>query len=325
MAVDTNYVYFAQGVTGNEWQAGNISAGATAESPIAIDYVNIGDALESAPIQRGRNVRLELSLFEEIADVNTPLIAGDDTLTGFAMTLLGGAKGKGSPSKTGPTEIQGARLPVGTTQTYPFTGNAGDYLGTTTYSSEYAAVYAADASSTEGETVDSYMKLVIQKVTGLSPQYAEDGSATPGVNDGADFITGLAWDGNQWVDTNGGDGITVGGNISNVAFGPELTISGTFNVGASGLPWKFTSDGTYLITFALENGTPVVFDENTLVRNDDPLLPGFQPTELTEGRLTQVVGDGLLGLGGDTHNGLLAMLVGVPSAVGGGGEALALM
>lgn len=320
--VDPNYVYFAQGVTGNEWQAGNISAVATAESPIAIDFVNIGDALESAPIQRGRNVRLELSLFEEIADVtNTP----DDTLTGFAMTLLGGAKGKGSPSKTGPTEIQGARYPSADWSGSPIVNapvSADTTLDGITYETPYAAVYAADASSTEGETVDSYMKLVIQQVTGLTPQYIGQG--------GSDFITGLGWDGNQWVDTDGGDGITVGGNISNVAFGPELTISGTYNVGASGSPWKFTADGTYLITFALKDGTPVIFDAGTQVANDDPLLPGFQPTELTAGRYTQVVADNTFGVtpgaGGvlepaDTHNGLLAMLVGVPSQLPtGGGE-----
>lgn len=317
---DPDYVYFAQGVAENEWQAGNISAGATTTTPIAIDYVNIGDALESAPIQKGRNVRLELTLFEEIGDLSGIL---GDTLPGFAMTLLGGAKGGGKPSKKGPTESQGARLPIDKWTGMPYSGTASDStddLGIT-YDSQYASVYAANASTTEGETVDSYMKLVIQKVEGLMPQYAEDGTVTAGVNDGADFITGLSWDGNQWVDVIAGDSIKIGENISNTAFGPELTISGTYNVGASGSPWKFTADGTYLITFALEDGTPVIFDESTVVRNDDPLQAGFQPTELSEGRLTQVVADKQLGLNGeDTHNGLLALLVGVPSTVGGGVE-----
>lgn len=317
---DPDFVYFAQGVAGNEWQAGNISADATAATPIAIDYVNIGDALESAPIQKGRNVRLELTLFEEIGDVTGK---EGDTLSGFVMTLLGGAKGGGKPSKKGPTESQGARLPIDEWTGTPYSDTSSDTTNSLgiTYDSQYAAVYAANASSTEGEIVDSYMKLVIQKVKGLAPQYAEDGSVTPGVNDGADFITGLSWDGNQWVDVIPDDTITIDDNISNTAFGPELTISGTYNVGASGLPWKFTADGTYLITFALEDGTPVIFDENTVVRNDDPLLAGYQPTELSEGRLTQVVADKQLGLNGeDTHNGLLALLVGVPSTVGGGGE-----
>lgn len=322
VTVDPAYAYFAQGVVGNTWQAGNVSA----DAPIAINYVNIGDALESAPIEKGRNVRLELSLFEAVGDVTG--IEGD-TLTGFVMTPLGGAKGKGKPSTTGPTEIQGARYPASEWDGTPVSDVVSDSTTAAgiTYETEYAAVYAADASSTEGETVDSYMKLSIQKVTGLSPKYAEDGLAVPGTNDGVDFLTGngLAWNGSQWVDSNPGDTITVGGNLSKVAFGPELTVSGTYNVGASGKPWKFAADGVYLITFALEDGTPVVFDENTLVRNDDPLLPGFQPTELSEGRLTQVVADGLLGTGGnDTHNGLLALLVGVPSSVGGGGEESAL-
>ncbi len=318
---DTSYVYFAQGVEGNEWQAGNISPDATAASPIAIDYVNIGDALESAPIQKGRNVRLELTLFEEIADVTgTP----DDTLSGFAMTLLGGSKGKGKPGTTGPTESQGARYPYDNPWTAQ-TGTASDITNDQgiTYDSAYASVYAANGTNTgEGDTVASYMTLVIQKVDGLSPQYIGQG--------GADFITGLGWDGSQWVDTNSSDAITVGNNLSATTFGPELTISGTYNVGASGSPWKFTADGTYLITFALKDGTPVIFDAGTKVANDDPLLPGFQPTELTAGRYTQVVADNTFGVTpgpgsgfepADTHNGLLAMLVGVPSQLPtGGGE-----
>jgi hypothetical protein len=238
------------------------------------------------------------------------------------MTLLGGAKGSGKPSKTGPTESQGARLPSDLGAQLPYVGTASTTTQSqgTTYESQYASVYAADASTTEGESVDSYMQLVIQKVEGLLPQYAQDGTITPGINDGADFITGLSWDGSQWVDINPDDEIRIGANISEIAFGPELTISGTYNVGASGMPWKFTDDGTYLITFALKDQAPVIFDASTAVRNDDASLVGFQPTELSEGRLTQVVADGQLGLGGDTHNGLLALLVGVPSSVGGGGE-----
>jgi hypothetical protein len=320
-------VYFAQGVTGNEWQAGNLAAGATPTDPVIIDYVNIGDALESAPIELGRFVRLELSLFEEIADVtDTPLDPLDDTLTGFAMTLLGGAKGGGKPEKKGPTESQGARYPAADWNGTPVSGTVSAATTTAgiTYETPYAAVYAADPSSAEGETVNSYLKLVIQEVTGLAPQYAQDGTVTPEVNDGVDFITGTGfkWDGTKWVDTNTGDniGISTQNLADSIIFGPELTVSGTYNVGASKTPFKFTNSGTYLITFALEDGTPVAFDENTLVRNDDPALPGFQPTELSEGRLTQVIGNGGFSTTGDTHNGLLAMLVGAPSQVGGGGE-----
>jgi len=302
-------------VSGNTWQAGNISVQATGENPIVLDYVNIGDALESAPIQRGRNVRLELTLFEEIADVTG--VPGD-VLTGFAMTLLGGAKGGGSPTTTGPTESQGARYPAADWSGGPVSGIASTESTAKgiTYDTPYASVYAADASSAEGETVESYMKLSIQKVEGLLPQYVNGTN-----NDSADFITDLLWNGSQWVDSSSSDNITVGANISTAKFGPELTVSGTYNVGASGKPWKFTADGVYLITFALKDGSPIALDANTLVRNDDPDQPGFQPLDLLEGRLTQVVGDGALSNTGDTHNGLLAMLVGVPSSVGGGGEA----
>lgn len=335
---DTSFVYFAQGVDGNEWQAGNIAFGDSdfnfdfdtdedgVNDAIAVDYVNIGDALESAPIQQGRNVRLELTLFEQIADVTgTPDDPADDTLSGFAMTLLGGSKGKGKPGTTGPTESQGARYPYANPWTTLTDGTVSDVTDDQgiTYDSAYASVYAANASSTgEGETVDSYMTLVVQKVEGLTPQYIGQGET--------DFITGLGWDGTQWVDTDSSDLITVGNNLSTTAFGPELTISGTYNVGASGSPWQFTADGTYLITFAMKDGTPVVFDANTQVQNDDPLVSGFQPTPLTAGRYTQVVADNTFGVtagagGGfdpaDTHNGLLAMLVGVPSQLPtGGGE-----
>jgi len=316
---DSDYVYFAQGAELNEWQAGNLSEVGT----VTPNYVNIGDALESAPIQLGRFVRLELSLFEEISDLTEVV---DDTLTGFAMTLLGGAKGGGKPSTKGPTESQGARYPSNAWDGGPVTDVVSEATTASgiTYETPYAAVYAADGSSTEEETVESYLKLVIQEVEGLDPQYAKDGTVNSGANDGvnADFLTGTGflWNGDQWVDPNGvTDGIIVYPEnlAANTVLGPELTISGTYNVGVSKTPFKFTKEGTYLITFALEDGTPIEFDENTLVRNDDPALPGFQPLELAEGRLTQVVADGDLGLGGDTHNGLLAMLVGAPSSVGG--------
>lgn len=315
--VPDDYVYFAQGVEGNEWQADSI----VTQEPVVVDYVNIGDALESAPIKQGGNVRLELTLFEEVADVTD--VAGQQ-LTGFEMQLLGGAKGKGSPSKTGPTESQGARYP--TTSEWegdPFEGDAASAPVGVTYETPFASVYAADSTATtESETGDSYMRLAIQKVTGLNPRYATDQSALEGANDDVDLLTGaFGWDGTKWVDADTSDGITVGDNLANVNFGPELTISGTYNVGASGKPWKFTTEGVYLITFALDKDAPISFDANTLVRNDDPALSGFQPTELSEGRLTQVVSDGFLSFGGpDTHNGLLAMLVGVPSSVGGTGE-----
>jgi hypothetical protein len=43
---DSAFVYFAQGVEGNTWQADNY----TTAGPVVVDYVDIGDALESAPI-----------------------------------------------------------------------------------------------------------------------------------------------------------------------------------------------------------------------------------------------------------------------------------
>jgi hypothetical protein len=223
------------------------------------------------------------------------------------MTLLGGAKGSGRPTVKGPTESQGARLLANLG--LPYTGSTASAPAGTTYASDYASVYGATSSG--GEVSTSYMTMTIQKVTGIDPTYV--GDAAP------DFLTGLTWNGSQWVSDTAA--ITVGDNITNTAFGPELNIGGKYIMGASGKPWKFTADGNYLITFAVKNDAPISFDIGTTVKNDDgSSINGFQPTDLLEGRYTQVVGDALLSTSGDRHNGLLAMLVGVPSTVGGGGE-----
>ena len=300
---DSNYVYFAQGVKENEWQAGSIIR-PKIDGAVTVEFVDIGDALESAPIKRGSNIRLELSLYEKL----------DTPLTAFAMTLLGGSKsGGGRPAQTGTgsTESQGARLAATSWSGSPVTGDTTDEdfrentTYPTTYQSDYASIYAA---TTSGETADSYMNLTIQKVSGLNP---------------GDPITGLVWNGTEWQDANTflEDPITVGGNISNTTFGPELNIAGKYIMGASGQPWKFTEDAIYLVTFALENLAPIKLDSNvTRVVNDDPALQGFQPISIGEGtvRATQVITDGTMGLNGDdTHNGLLAMIVEVPSTIGG--------
>ena len=106
---------------------------------------------------------------------------------------------------------------------------------------------------TGGETANPYMSMSIQRVTGV---------------DSIDDLTVLDWSGSEWTDPTPGDGVTVDGNIVNTAFGPELNIGGKYIMGASGKPFKFTSDGDYLITFALEDGSPIFFDGNTKVAND---------------------------------------------------------
>lgn len=300
-AVDPGYVYFAQGVEGNAWQAENIALDGL--STITVDYVDIGDALESAPLKQGSNVRLELTLYQDLASTDLGEVAYENPLTGFAMTLLGGAKGSGKASTTGPTESQGARLATSAWTGLPYSGTTETAPDGTTFESSYASIYAA--TSTGGETTNSYMSLSVQKVTGLDPGAA---------------VTGLAWNGSQWVDADSTDAITVGANLSNTLFGPELNIAGKYIMGASGKPWKFTADGNYLITFALEDGAPVLMDANTVVANFDAATVGFLDVEAGS-RPTEVIADGLMGTaGGDTHNGLLAMLVGVPSTVGGEGE-----
>lgn len=280
-----DHAYFAQGVEGNVWQAGSLAS----TEPVVVDYVDIGDALETAPIKAGTNLRLELTLYEAL----------DDTLTAFEITVLGGAKGGGKPTVKGPTESQGARMGQddwaagGPNHTWD-RAYAPDG---TTFESEFASIYAGKSGT--GETADSYMSMSIQTVTGVETV--------------DDLLAALDWNGAEWQ--GGGDGVTVGDNIFNTSFGPELNIGGKYIMGASGKPFKFTSDGDYLITFAIEDNAPLSFDGNTQVANDDAVLnqSGFQPDPydaLEDAyRETWVVPDG------DGHNGLLVMLVGVPSSV----------
>ena len=302
--LNTDYLYFAQGVAGNEWQAdSSVSAGV----PVTIDYVDIGDALESAPIKQGTNVRLELTLYQDLINLDSGELGDGLSQTAYAMTLLGGAKGSGKPSTVGPTESQGAQLLESLWNGSPYTGDIATAPAGTTFESNVASVCAAEGAG-EG-AVTSYMRMSIQKVEGLAQ---------------GDLVTGLAWDGTKWVDANPDDAISVGGNLVTAAFGPELNIAGKYIMGASGKPYKFTADGNYLVTFALEDGTPVRLDGSTLVQNDaDPDTLGYQPGDAA-GRITQVIADGdmsSLDSDGDTHNGLLVMIVGVPSsAPEGGGE-----
>lgn len=276
---EPGYVYFAQGVEGNTWQADSLIA----TTPVTVDYVDIGDALESAPLKAGANVRMELTLYQDLLNLDTEE-PGGASLTGFSMTVLGGAKGGGKPTTGGATESQGARVLESNWSGSPLDGSA-PFEGTT-FESDYASINAGD-----------YMSLSIQKVTGL-----ESGSPD----------TGLDWVGGKWVDANPDDGITVGDNLLNTGFGPELNIAGKYIMGASGKPFKFTADGNYLVTFAVDNGAPLLLDANTLVANFNAGTLGFDA--LTEARPTEVIADG------ETHNGLLVMLVGVPSEVGGGEE-----
>jgi hypothetical protein len=289
------YRYFAQGVEGNVWQADS----SVAATPVTIDYVDIGDALESAPIKAGTNVRLELTLYQDLINLDSGEPGDGLSQTAYAMTLLGGAKGSGKPSIVGPTESQGARLPESAWDGSPYAGDIATAPAGTTFESNVASVCAAEGAG-EG-AVNSYMSMSIQKVEGLAQ---------------GDLVTGLAWDGTKWVDADPTDSISVGGNLVTTAFGPELNIAGKYIMGASGKPYKFTADGNYLVTFALEDGTRVRLDESTLVQNDaDPATLGYQPGDAA-GRITQVIADGVMsysGSDGDTHNGLLAMIVGVPS------------
>ena len=77
-------------------------------------------------------------------------------------------------------------------------------------------------------------------------------------------------------------------------------------MGASGSPWQFPEAGTYILTFSLDNGSPIAFDNDTKIGNYNALDQAF---DLTSGREAIVLPDS------DTHNGLIYMLVTVPSSV----------
>jgi hypothetical protein len=272
---DPAYYYFAQGNEDNVWQADSL----TATDAVTIDYIDIGDALESAPIKADQNVRLELTLYEKIADV-TGISEDESTLTGFAMTLLEGAKGKGRPSQTGPTELQGARLDQSLWGAEGYSTNIADNLGGyddlisngTLYETPYASVYSGDL-----------LDLTIQPIS-------QDG------------VTGLNWDGGSDLWT----GSAVGEKLAVPGFAPELNIAGKYIVGASGSPFQFPDNGKYIITFSLDEGG-IAFGEGTEVANFDPAVLGFSEAE---GRAATVVKDGIYA----NNNGLIWMIVDVNPA-----------
>jgi hypothetical protein len=252
---DSKY-WFHQKSEGNEWQAYNEQA----TGPIAIDKIDVGDALESARIALDRFIRIELALLKDIGDSENP----DDGQLAYYMENIYGQ---------GQTEVQGTPYTAGS---LTITGNLNQIKaldGLTTYRSDLATVYAPA----------NVMNLTIQKFA-------------------ADPVTGLAWNGEQWV----GSGIGTTDYAANTAFGAELTVSGKVISGVSGQPFSFTEAGFYRITFEIEQGASIFLDGET------------EPYNVAGARIMEIVPDGLLGVGGeDTHNGLIYLDVQVPSLVAG--------
>lgn len=273
------YYYFAQKTEGNEWQAGNIQA----SEPVEVGWVDIGDAMESAPVKLGRFIRLELALYDDLrTDGNyTP-----DSMRAYTMTQLS--------EQTGRNEVQGVRS-LSENTIIDNDSNAIDALTGTTYQSNFATVYAP------------MMELTIQKFDVDNPS--------------EDQLTGLRWDGDNsiWVGDDGVIGTT--DYAESTKFGSELNVVGKVINGVSDKPFRFTDAGLYRVTFSLPNNIPMVLTEDTLIGTYDKDTYDFSP--VTEGRETIVVADNTLGVdGADTHNGLLYMDMLVPSIVGGEGEEL---
>lgn len=152
-----DYYWFAQKNEGNTWQAYNEQA----TGAIAIDKVDVGDALESARIELGQFVRIELALFKDIGD---PLISDDGQLA-YHMEQIDGQ---------GKTEVQGTRYTAASLQqTFASADDAFTQLGDSglpIYRSDLATVYAPS----------QVKNLTIQKFE-------------------HDPVTGLDWNGDQWV------------------------------------------------------------------------------------------------------------------------------
>lgn len=141
--VPPGYVWFAQKVDGNEWQAGN----RVASAPIVIDAVDMGDALESARLRIGNFIRVELALFDNL---NEPMRA-------YEMAKIGGQ---------GKTEVQGTRLEQDRWMDggVSLTGSQLDtLLGSTTYLSDRATVYTP--AGVMGLTIQ---KFAVDPVAGLA-------------------------------------------------------------------------------------------------------------------------------------------------------------
>ncbi len=228
--------------------------------------------MESSPVRLGRFLRLELALYD---DLSTDGDYTPDSMRAYTMTQLS--------EQTGRNEVQGSRADSNSVVIDNNSSQIDELLGTTTYESNFATVYAP------------MMDLTIQKL-----------------DSEADDLTGL-WNGSQWV----GEGIGDEDYAANTQFGSELNVVGKVINGVSDKPFRFTEEGLYRITFSLPDDASIVFTKDTQVGNYS--ADGF--TELTEGRTTTVVADGQLGVGGDdTHNGLLYMDIIVPSVMGGGEE-----
>jgi len=242
-----------------------------ATEPVTIDKVDIGDALESARIALGRFVRIELALFKDVGVETDP----DDGWLAYKMEQIDGQ---------GKTEVQGTPY-TEASLIIPDPDNLTtieDLEGLTTYRSDLATVYAPS----------SVMNLTIQKFD-------------------ADPVTGLEWNGEQWV----GPGIGARNYAANTGFGSELTVSGKVISGVSGKPFKFTDEGNYRITFEIEEGATILLDETTKRYN------------VAGARHMKIVPDGEMsydpdGIGAETHNGLIYLDVQVPSTVAGDDEVL---
>ena len=238
--------WFHQKAVGNEWQAQNT----VWSGPLDVDKIDLGDALESARIELGRFVRIELALLKDIGD---PEIV-DDGWLGYRMEQIDGQ---------GPDEVQGTPYTQSEyTLTFENADEAFALLGDTgvpIYRSDLASVYAPAG----------VMSLTIQKFT--------DGVTDP------DSVTGLYWDGDGWV----GPGIESENYAAQTNFGSELTVSGKVISGVSGKPFSFTEAGQYRITFEIAGGASIFLDAETEPYNVAgarlmEIVPDYVPAEGAE-------------------------------------------
>lgn len=155
---------YAQKTDGNVWQAENM---AFTESRVIVNEIDWGDSLESVDMKVGRPVRVELSLYEQVADLG---LTNDEalitTFTGYEMVMLA------NPSS--PDEVQGV-CALGTS------ADDNNGAGIFTYASEWATVYSPHG------------KILIQKITQDEPVLSWNG--TQWIGDVDNPIPGISFAG----------------------------------------------------------------------------------------------------------------------------------
>lgn len=207
------YYQFAQKVEGNAWQAESAVA---LDAPVFVTDVDWGDSLESVDMKLGRPVRVELTLYKELATTYDGEAELPTTMDAFVMTMLA------NPSS--PDEVQGAGATASKVDL-----TVDPPVGTL---SDVHLVESGEA------TVYSHVGgLVIQPLVGTRDVIA-DGD--------------LGWNGAMWIDADDTDDVGIDAPLGGITFSSELNVGGKVIFGLSQGGWRPREVGDYRITFFVD-------------------------------------------------------------------------